>query len=50
MLAEGRQYLVSDRWVGTLPGLALMLTIVAITPIRDSPRDIPDPRIQQQGA
>lgn len=49
MLAEGRQYLASAWWVGTFPGLILMLTIVAINLIGDSLRDILDPRIQQQG-
>ena len=33
-------------WVGTFPGLLLMLTIVAINLIGDSLRDILDPRIQ----
>jgi peptide/nickel transport system permease protein len=49
MLAEGRQYLASAWWVGTLPGLILMVTIIAVNLIGDSLRDILDPRIQQQG-
>lgn len=46
MLAEGRQYLAVAWWVGTLPGLLLTVTIVAINLIGDSLRDILDPRIQ----
>ena len=49
MLAEGRQYLATAWWVGTFPGLVLMVTIVAINLIGDSLRDILDPRIQQEG-
>ena len=49
MLAEGRQYLATAWWVGTFPGLFLMVTIVAVNLIGDSLRDILDPRIQQQG-
>ncbi len=50
MLAEGRQYLATAWWVGTFPGLFLMLTIIAINLVGDSLRDILDPRIQQEGS
>jgi peptide/nickel transport system permease protein len=46
MLAEGRAYLADAWWVGTFPGLLLMLTIIAINLVGDSLRDILDPRIQ----
>lgn len=49
MVAEGRQYLATAWWVGTFPGLALTVTIIAINLIGDSLRDMLDPRIQQQG-
>ena len=48
MLSEGRQYLATAWWVGTFPGLFLMVTIIAINLIGDSLRDILDPRIQQR--
>jgi peptide/nickel transport system permease protein len=50
MLSEGRQYLASAWWVGTIPGVVLMFAIVSINLVGDSLRDILDPRIQQQGS
>jgi peptide/nickel transport system permease protein len=49
MLAEGRQYLATAWWVGTLPGCALMLALVATNLVGDSLRDMLDPRIQREG-
>jgi peptide/nickel transport system permease protein len=47
MLAEGRQYLANAWWVSTLPGLALMLALVATNLVGDSLRDLLDPRAQR---
>jgi peptide/nickel transport system permease protein len=47
MLAEGRQYLANAWWVSTLPGLALMLALVATNLVGDSLRDLLDPRVQR---
>jgi len=47
MLADGRQYLSSSWWPATLPGIAIMLTVLGINMIGDWLRDILDPRQQQ---
>ena len=44
MLADGRQYLSSSWWPATLPGIAIMLTVLGINMIGDWLRDILDPR------
>jgi len=46
MLAEGKSYITDAWWLVTLPGLAIMLTILAINLFGDGLRDALDPRIQ----
>jgi peptide/nickel transport system permease protein len=46
MLADGRQYLSVVWWPATLPGLAIMLTVLSINMIGDWLRDILDPRLK----
>src|SRR5215831_12750209 len=46
MLNEGRGYLSSAWWVTTFPGLAIMVTVVAINLLGDGLRDILDPRLR----
>ncbi len=45
MLQEGRLYLRQAPWVSAAPGLALMLTILAVNLVGDGLRDAIDPRI-----
>jgi peptide/nickel transport system permease protein len=45
MLADGRQFLVVAWWPATLPGLAIMLTVLGINLIGDWLRDTLDPRL-----
>ncbi len=45
-VAQGRDYLASAWWVATLPGLAILLTVVAINLIGDWLRDALDPGIE----
>ncbi len=45
MLAEGRAYIATAWWIITLPGLALMLTVLAINLVGDWLRDYFDPRL-----
>lgn len=45
-LADGRTYLLIAWWPATLPGLAIMLTVLAINLIGDGLRDRLDPRIK----
>ncbi|MEM4726031.1 MAG: ABC transporter permease [Nitrososphaerales archaeon] len=47
MLAEGRLYLEKAWWYATLPGLVLMLIVLAINMMGDGLRDILDPYRRQ---
>ena len=46
MLAEGRVYMTNAWWLVTLPGLAIMLTILSINLLGDGLRDALDPRLK----
>lgn len=46
MLSEGRAYLRAAWWMTTFPGLAIMLTVMAINLMGDGLRDILDPRLK----
>jgi peptide/nickel transport system permease protein len=46
MLSEGRAYLRSAWWVTTFPGLAIMITVLAINLLGDGLRDVLDPRLK----
>jgi peptide/nickel transport system permease protein len=46
MIAEGRNYLTSASWLVTLPGLALMATVLALNFFGDGLRDVLDPRLR----
>ena len=46
MLGEARDYLVSNFWLATLPGIAISLTAISVNLIGDWLRDVLDPRIQ----
>ena len=46
MLNEGREYIRVAAWVTTFPGLAIMLTVLAINLLGDGLRDILDPRLR----
>ncbi len=46
MLAEGRVYITDAWWLVTLPGLAIMITILSINLLGDGLRDALDPRLK----
>ena len=46
MLAEGRVYITDAWWLVTMPGLAIMLTILSINLLGDGLRDALDPRLK----
>jgi peptide/nickel transport system permease protein len=46
LLSEGRSFLRTAWWVTTFPGLAIMLTVMAINLIGDGLRDVLDPRLK----
>lgn len=46
MLSDGRGYLDTAWWLGTFPGLAIMVTVLAVNFVGDALRDVLDPRLQ----
>jgi ABC-type dipeptide/oligopeptide/nickel transport system permease subunit len=46
MIADGRGYVSLAWWISTLPGLALMLTVLAVYFFGDGLRDVLDPRLR----
>jgi peptide/nickel transport system permease protein len=46
MLAEGREFLQRAPWVAFFPGVAIMLTVLAINLLGDGLRDTLDPRMR----
>lgn len=49
MLSEGRGYLSVAWWIATLPGIALMMTVIAVNLLGDALRDVLDPRLSGDG-
>lgn len=48
MLADGRTYIASAWWIITLPGLALMLTVLSVNLLGDWLRDWLDPKSERR--
>jgi peptide/nickel transport system permease protein len=46
MLSEGRDYLRDAWWISTFPGIAIMLTVLAMNLLGDGLRDVLDPRLR----
>jgi len=46
MLSEGRDYLREAWWISTVPGLGIMLTVLAMNLLGDGLRDVLDPRLK----
>jgi peptide/nickel transport system permease protein len=46
MLSDGRNYLRKAWWITTFPGLAIMMTVLAINMLGDGLRDALDPRLK----
>jgi peptide/nickel transport system permease protein len=46
MLSDGRGYLETAWWLGTFPGVAIMLTVLAVNFVGDGLRDALDPRLR----
>ena len=47
MLADARQFIRSDPWIVTLPGLAILFTVVSINLAGDGLRDALDPKMRR---
>lgn len=49
LIANGFEYLLSGRyWISLFPGIALVVTVVAINLVADQLRDVLNPRLQTQ--
>jgi peptide/nickel transport system permease protein len=48
IMAEGRQYMVDAPWIITIPGAALMITVLGLNTLGDGLRDVLDPRLRVQ--
>ena len=46
MLNAGRTYLRTATWLMNFPGLAIMVTVMAINLLGDGLRDVLDPRLK----
>ena len=46
LISDGRNYLRVAWWMTTIPGLAIMLTVLAINQFGDGMRDALDPRMR----
>jgi peptide/nickel transport system permease protein len=49
MIADGRGYLATAWWISLFPGLAMLLTVLAVNLMGDWLRDHLDPRLRQSG-
>lgn len=47
MIADGRDYMLRDHWVSTIPGLAIIFIVMGLNLLGDGLRDILDPRLKQ---
>jgi dipeptide transport system permease protein len=47
MLAEAREFITSAWWVVTMPGLAILITVLAINLVGDGLRDTLDPKLKR---
>ena len=46
MLAQGQEYIRVASWVTTFPGIAIMITVLAVNLLGDGLRDVLDPRLK----
>jgi dipeptide transport system permease protein len=47
MLADAREFILRAWWVITLPGLAILITVLAINLVGDGLRDALDPKLKR---
>lgn len=46
MIAEGRNYMLQNHWVTTIPGIAIVTVVLGLNLLGDGLRDILDPRLR----
>jgi peptide/nickel transport system permease protein len=44
MIADGRNYMLLDHWISTIPGIAIIVIVMALNLLGDGLRDVLDPR------
>jgi peptide/nickel transport system permease protein len=49
MISEGRDYITTQWWVPTFPGLAILLAVTGFNLLGDGLRDLLDPRLRRPG-
>lgn len=47
MIADGRNYILLDHWLSTLPGIAIVIIVMALNLFGDGLRDVLDPRLRK---
>ena len=47
IMAEGRQYMTDSYWIITIPGVALMITVLGLNLLGDGLRDALDPKLKR---
>ena len=47
MIAEGRNYMLQNHWVTTIPGVAILLIVLGLNFLGDGLRDVLDPRLRR---
>lgn len=47
MIAGGRNYMLFDHWISTIPGVAIILIVMGLNFLGDGLRDILDPRLRR---
>ena len=48
-IAQGRDHLARSWWISTVPGIAIMLTVISVNLLGDWLRDALDPDLQREG-
>ena len=47
MIADGRNYMLLDHWISTIPGVAIILIVMGLNFLGDGLRDVLDPRLRR---
>ena len=48
MVSDGRNYLVTDHWISTIPGVTIVLLVLGLNLLGDGLRDLLDPRLRRE--
>jgi ABC-type dipeptide/oligopeptide/nickel transport system permease subunit len=48
MIGEGRNYMLIDSWLMTIPGVTIALLVIGLNLLGDGLRDIVDPRLNDE--